>query len=99
MGTDLFCFDGIGLTARLFQACIDTLTAFVHEYADLATVQRLLLRRVLQTLIIWGEDHKVASGALDSSLQKSTRRQQAVLSALLNIANVLTKGRQPICTS
>ena len=91
--------DDIGVVARLSQACIDTLRALVKaplEETHLSRTQQRSVRRILQTLVIWGEDHQVPSGKLDSIIVKSARLQQVVILALASIGGVLSSGGYPV---
>jgi hypothetical protein len=85
-----------GIIARLYQASVEVLTVTVkrsRQHKDALRGAKLAsARRALQSLVIWGEDHNVASGALDAILQKSRRLQYATLLLLRNIAIILIKG-------
>jgi hypothetical protein len=88
--------DDIGIIARLYQASVEVLTAIVKQSRRRKDVLRgaklASARRALQSLVIWGEDHNVATGALDAILQKSSRLQQATLLPLRNIGVILVNG-------
>ena len=93
MASELIIPDDIGIGARLFEACTDILRSFIRELPTKKTFlqhQIFAIRRVLQTMLVWGEDQQVLSGHLDGTLQQSARLQHAVLSTLVNMATILT---------
>lgn len=83
-----------GIVARLHRACIDFIKPVVSLGKDDPSFRKNLtpLRRALQSLSLWGLDHAVADGSLDSRLQTSRHLQVATLNALRAVAQVSAFG-------
>src|SRR5436190_16300400 len=75
----------IGIIARLFQSCTDILTQIVCDIRKRAALPKrdlASLRRSVQSLIQWGDNHDVMSGLLDTRLQNSRRLRDTTLDLL-----------------
>ncbi|KAH7312704.1 hypothetical protein B0I35DRAFT_60660 [Stachybotrys elegans] len=82
----------VGIVARLHGACVESMRSILSDHRDHQEhVQSNLtsFKRVLQSLTLWGLDHSVADGTLDTELQKSKNLQNATLIPLRAMASIL----------
>ncbi|KAK8047945.1 hypothetical protein PG996_016009 [Apiospora saccharicola] len=82
----------IGIVARLHESCIEAIRYTLSQYGEYQSPYHksmVGLKRVLQILVVWGIDHMVPDGTLDSSLQTSRALQKATLVPLRAIGNII----------
>ena len=85
----------IGIVGRLFQADMDVLSEVLkttRNTAVISVVERIAITRALQSLSLWGDSHRVSSGALDATLQRSRKLLRATLLPLKCIGVLLLQS-------
>jgi hypothetical protein len=89
----------LGISAHLFQACIDVCgvaTSTFKRYSRLSLEQQRALIRVQQSLRLWGQRHRVASGGLDATLQRSKHLQMVTIQTLRSVLKIFACGTYTI---
>lgn len=91
----LFIPEDVGIIGRLFQATTEMVSRYLRENNDdfyLENKKKQRLVRMLQSLLLWGEDNKVADGRLDAVLQRSKNLQAVTLTSLHCFAETFLDG-------
>lgn len=83
------------IISTLYDGSMGLLKALVKQvkYQELGEVNQTSLSRDLATLFSWGRDHGVFEGELDAALQSSHRLRGMLLTLLVSLANLLSRGK------
>jgi hypothetical protein len=89
-----------GIAADLLQMSLDLLrqTLSIQGSVNPSNQQKKSLKRIQQSLFLWGESHEVPSGILDSVLQKSKHLQKVVVTVLSLLIKRILYGKANLCS-
>lgn len=93
--SDLFIPEDVGIVWRIFQSTTEMVSRLLQENKHSSYLEQRQNRqvvRLLQGLLLWGDDNKVADGRLDTVLQRSRNIQAITLTPLHCFAETFLRG-------
>ncbi|KAF2428945.1 hypothetical protein EJ08DRAFT_307972 [Tothia fuscella] len=87
----------VGIAGHLYQAAFDLfalITSKVKAVRSISKTEQRELLRVFQSLALWGEDHNLTSGELDSVLQDSTQLQKVTVATLRSVVKIVSQEHE-----